>query len=66
MISQIERLAFLVVLPGIAALLVAALPGGSSNPVAIWCVAYWWQLFAACAVIYYLLRVALFVAKKRG
>jgi hypothetical protein len=66
MISQIERLAFLVLLPGITALLVAVLSGSSSNPVAIWCVTYWWQLFAACAVIYYLLRGTLLIVKKRG
>ena len=54
----------LVALPGIGAGMVAIFFGTSSSPVAVWCVAYWWQLFVVGAALYFLLRGTAFIARR--
>lgn len=65
MVSRLKRFAFLVVLPGIGALLVEVLSNGSDNPVARWCVVHWWQLMVARTVFFCALRTTLFLLERR-
>jgi hypothetical protein len=47
---------YLLPLPGLLAVAVALLAQPSSSELVLWCTAYWWLLFAAGAMLHYLLR----------
>ena len=66
MTGKIRRFSFLVLIPGIAALVVAVLFGDSPGGVAVWCAAYWWQLLLACALFYFAVRAFLFFSAGRA
>jgi hypothetical protein len=65
-ITLAKLLSFLALLPGLIALLVAVSSSNSASPFSVWCVAHCWQLFVACVILHFIIRLFAFLITKRA